>query len=118
MSPQELLDRLVLLFPEFAACWDGPGNYFRDDDRTFTPHGAFAVFSHFFKERYEHLPKDRIAALADFLSECMADPHSDLDNAAATCFLENVAGERFSGEFRGYLRGEPLAYYSQWDRPA
>jgi hypothetical protein len=114
-TPRALLDRLVALFPEFAAYWDSPGNCFRDDDGSFTLHGAFAQFSFFFDECYEWLPADRVAALAAFLTECLASPHSDLDNAAVTCFLENVAGERFHHDFRRYLSGEPLKFYSQWD---
>jgi hypothetical protein len=113
-TPRELLDRLVALFPEFAAYWDSPENCFRNRDGTFTRHGAFAQFSIFFGECYEWLPADRVAALAALLTECMASPDSDLGNAAATCFLENVAGERFHQDFRRYLSGEPLKYYSYW----
>jgi hypothetical protein len=114
-KPRELLDRLLALFPEFAAYWDSPENCFRNRDGTFTLHGAFAQFSLFLEECYERSPADRLAALAEFLTECMASPHSDLGNAAGTCFLENVAGERFHQDFRRYLSGEPLKYYSQWD---
>ena len=115
MSPQALLERLIELFPDFATYWNAPGNCFREDDGSFTFCGAFTEFSHFFRKRYEELPKDRIAALGEFLAECMAISDSELDVAPATCFLENVAGERFSAEFKQFLYGEALAYYSQWE---
>jgi hypothetical protein len=115
MSPESLLNRLVTLFPAFIGYWDDPANCFRDDEGKFTHCGAFAEFSHFFREQYEQLPTERVVALADLLTECMTTPHSEADVAAATCFLENVAGERFSKEFKGYLRGEPLRFFSQFD---
>ncbi len=114
-SPQELLDRLVGLFPEFSASWNDRGNYFRNDDGSFSFFGVFAEFSYFFRDYYEHFSRDWIAALGEFLSECMAVPNSELGTAAAACFLENVAAERFSADFKMYLRGEPLDYYSQWE---
>jgi hypothetical protein len=114
MSPQELLDRLTELFPDFASHWNRPQNCFRGDDGSFSHCGAFAEFSHFFQNHYERLPKVRIKALGLLLIDCMKVPDSELDTAAATCFLENVAGERFSDDFRKYLDAEPLAYYSQW----
>jgi hypothetical protein len=93
MTPQELLERLVALFPDFRARWDDPGNCFRNDDGSFTLHGVFAEFTGFFRARHVALPVDRIAALGAFVSDCMA-PADDgpLDNAAATCFVENIAG--------------------------
>jgi len=113
-SPQQLLERLIELFPGFASQWNAPSNCFLDDDGSFCYCGVFAAFSQYFREQYERLPTDRIMALGEFLTECMAIPDSELDVAAATCFLENVARERFSSNFKQFLLGEPLAYFSQW----
>jgi hypothetical protein len=94
MTPQDLLDRLVSLFPNFRVYWDAPGNCFRNDDGCFTLHGVFAEFTGFFKERHAALPLDRVSALGAFVSDCMASADDGpLDNAAATCFVENIAGE-------------------------
>jgi hypothetical protein len=114
MEPDELLARLVGLFPDFGAYWESPDNDERDDDGSFTLHGAFAGFSVFFSERYEELPNPRVQGLAWLLLECMADPDSELDEAAATGFLENVAAERFHADFERYLIGRPLEFYAQW----
>ncbi len=114
MSPQEVLVRLIELFPDFAACWNDPDNCFREDDGAFTYCGAFAEFSSYFRDGYEQFSEDKIAALGKLLSECMSVPDSELDTAAATCFLENVTFERFSPEFEKYLCGEPLAFYKRW----
>ena len=108
MTPDELLARLVTLFPDFAEHWSA-------DDGTFTACDAFAELSQFVRERYEELPVERLQALGWILAECMADPDSDLDEATATCFLENVAAERFHDDFKRFLIGRPLEFYAQFD---
>ena len=92
MTPEELLGRLVRLFPDFAE------------------------FSQYFREHYEELPAERVQGLAWLLLECMADPESDLDDAATSGFLENVAAERFHDDFERYLIGRPLEFYAQWSQ--
>ncbi len=114
MTPQELLDHLVALFPGFRACWDDPGNCFRDDDGAFSLHGVFAEFSSFFRQRHESLLPDRVAALGAFVSDCMASADANLDNAAATCFVENVAGEDCDRELGRHLVGEARTYWRAW----
>ena len=116
MSPEELLGRLVGLFPDFAEYWNGPDNDQRDSDGSFTLHGAFGEFSQYFREHYEELPAERVQGLAWLLLECMADPESDLDDAATSGFLENVAAERFHDDFERYLIGRPLEFYAQWSQ--
>jgi hypothetical protein len=115
LTPDELIARLVGLFPDFAEQWNAPDNLSREDDGSFTICGAFSEFSHYVCERYEHLPVERLQALGWILAECMADPDSDLDEAAATCFLENVAAERFHEDFKRFLIGRPLEFYAQFD---
>ena len=115
MTPDELVGRLVGLFPDFADHWEGPDNLSREADGSSTLCGAFAEFSHYFCEHYEELPPERLQALGWVLAECMAEPDTELDEAAATCFLENVAAERFHGDFERFLIGRPLEFYAQWD---
>ena len=114
MSPQALLDRLVALFPDFRAHWDDPGNCFREEDGSFTLYGVFAEFSGFFRERYQSLPAERVAALGAFVSECMASDDAELDNAAATCFVESIAGEECDRDVARHLSGEARRYWQTW----
>jgi len=114
MTPETLLDRLVGLFPDFAEHWAEPENEAVDEDGSFSLEDTFAEFSEFFREHYEELPSERVQGLAWLLLECMADPDSDLDDAATSGFLENVAAERFHDDFERYLIGRPLEYYAQW----
>src|SRR5690349_4136355 len=114
MTPHALLERLVALFPDFAAVWDDPDNCFRDEDGSFTLHGVFSEFTGFFRECYETLPPDRVAALGAFVSESMASADADLDNAAATCFVENIAGEPCGRDLARHLAGPAREYYRAW----
>ena len=114
MKPQALLDRLVALFPEFREHWDSPGNCFRDKDGAFTLHGVFAEFTTFFTERHATLPGDRVAALGLFVSECMESGDERLDNAAATCFVENIAGEACDRGLSPHLTGEARRCWRAW----
>ena len=116
MNAHDLLNRLVALFPDFAAVWDRSTNCFREDDGSFTRCGVFAEFSHYFRDRYEQFNGTQVAELGRFVTEWVASADTELGDAAATCFLENVAGEHFSADFRRQLSGEALKVYSQWDR--
>jgi hypothetical protein len=114
MRPQELVNRLVVLFPEFQAHWDSPGNCFRHDDGSFTLHGVFAEFTTFFAERYASLPSERVADLGAFVSECMESADENLGNAAGTCFVENIAGDECDRELARHLTGEARRYWKYW----
>jgi hypothetical protein len=74
----------------------------------FTLGSIFAEFSGFFRQRHESLPADRVANLGIFVSECMALADVDLGNAAATCFVENAAGEECDRELARHLSARRL----------
>ena len=114
MSPQELVDRVIALFPAFAARWNEPGNCFRDENGSFTLHGVWAEFSHFFRERHEGLSGHEIATLGVFVSECVASDDAGLSNAASTCFVENIVGEECERELLRHLTGKALEYHRAW----
>jgi hypothetical protein len=114
MAPADLLDQLCAFFPEFRTRWNDPGNCFRDQDGSFTLHGVFAEFSGFFHQHHAALPPDRITALGAFLSECMDSSDEDLNNAAGTCFVENIAGEPCDRELSRHLTGEARRYWRYW----
>jgi hypothetical protein len=96
MIPSDVKAKLVAMFPEFVPYWDSSGNHFRDDDGSYTLCGVFAQFSHFVRERFSSLSPSELGELGRFIEQCMERPGSDLANAAATCLLENVAGEKFT----------------------
>jgi hypothetical protein len=117
-TAETTLKRLIALTPGFAAGWDAPGNCFREDDGSFTHCGVFAEFSSFFRQSYGQLSSDRVAAIGKFIAECVESEDTELANAAATCFLENITAETFSDDFKRFLSGESLRFYSLWDNPS
>lgn len=116
MTAPELLHRLVGIVPEFQAEWDSPDNCFRADDGDFidTLHGVFGGFSGCFQARAARFSPEQAAALGKFVSDCMASGDGDLDNAAATCFLENIAGQACAAILAGHLSGEARRYLQAW----
>ena len=118
MTAADILDRIIARFPDFAGAWNSPDNCFREDDGTFNRCGVFAEFSHYFRDRYEQFSSTQIAEVGQLVTECVASSDQDLSSAAALCFLENVAAERFSPDFKRHLNGEALRFYSLWDQGA
>src|SRR6266853_3747355 len=113
MRSSEVHAKLVEMFPEFAAYWDTSRNYHRRDDGSFTLWGLFAQFSQYVKERLRSPPASSLGNLGRFIEECMDSPGSDLHNAAATCFLENLAGEDFTPALAAHLGSRAKAFLSQ-----
>jgi hypothetical protein len=113
MTPQAILDRLLALFPDFAAEWNSDHNYFRDDDGTFTRCGAFMQFSHFFRAWYGQFSTGQITELGAFVSACVASADADLRDVALSCFVENIWGESCWSDFRKYLSDEAVRYFTE-----
>ena len=114
MSPAEIHARLVTIFPEFAGYWDSPSNCFRELDGTFTLWGVFAEFSHYFREHFASFSESVLTVLARFIDECMTSPGTDIDNAAATCFLENLAGHDSATALRPFLGRAAQEFLTQY----
>jgi hypothetical protein len=110
LTPQQVLDRLTAILPDFTTHRASHDN-FRDAAGSFTHSGVFAECSHFVRDRYEQLSTEERRRLADFIGQCMTPPGTDLDQAAATCFLENLAFEPFSKDFEGYVSGDALSFF-------
>jgi len=114
MTANDVYQKLVAIFPDFAERWDAPGNCFREADGSFTLCGMFAEFSHYVRDRFSHLPVSSLDELGRFIEQCMESPGSDLHNAAATCFLENLASEVFTPSLASHLRERAREFLSQY----
>ena len=115
MTPQQLVDTLGRLVPGFAAHWAAGDSLYLDAAGGFTAHGAFSEFSGFVREKYRSLPPPSVQTLGAFISECLEGVHGEvIGNAAATCFLENLAGEEFHDSFSKHLRPEARTFYDTW----
>ena len=106
-TSQAILDRLVAICPEFRAHWDNPEESLsRDDDGTFTACGIFMQLTWFFREHYKAIQPSQMAALGEFLSQCMSAGDFDLANSVATCFVENIEGDECERELTRYMSPE------------
>jgi hypothetical protein len=103
MTSLELHDRVVGIFPEFAPYWHASDNVFREDNGEYAACGVFAHLSHFIRERFPSLPPSALSALGVFIDECLASTDTELADAAATCFLENLIAEPFTPAFTEHL---------------
>ncbi len=107
------------MLPEFQAYWDSDANYHKGDDGTFTLWGLFAQFSGFVRENFGAMPEQKRHELMAFIEACVTDDESDLDNAACTCFLENLTGEMpLSDQLRQHMGPKSVAFFNHWNTEA
>jgi hypothetical protein len=118
-TPEELLNAILNIVPEFGSNWESPDNYFRSDDGTFTLNGVFAEFSHYVRDAFSNLGESQRLSLFELVEKCVrTDPNSDsgVSNAACPCFLENLAGEgRLSQPIAPYLGPKSKLYFDDWN---
>lgn len=113
MDSTEVCDRLTSIFPEMAERF--ADSLFRADDGSLACCGAFAECSWFVRERLADLSPAQLSRLGSFVSECMAIPDSEVDEAAAACFLENLAYEPGAEAIAPFLSGHALTFLRQFD---
>jgi hypothetical protein len=105
-------DTLGRLLPGFCSHWAKGDSLFITPSGEFTVHGVFAECSHFVRENFDSMPPETVQGLAEFLSDCLeGKAGADFDSAAATCFLENLAGEPFHRAFAIQLRPAARQFY-------
>ena len=114
MTRVVLVETLGRVIPGFAAHWARGDSLFVDTNGEFTSHGVFAECSGYVRENYHALSDDSLKELAAFISSCLERVYGeDIENAAATCFLENLAGKPFHEEFSAYLRPAARSSYNR-----
>jgi hypothetical protein len=118
-TPEELLENLVQIAPEFLSAWNNEDNLFIDKDGSFSVHGVFTEFSSFMRDNFGLLDENRRKKLFDYIEECVTtDIHSEngVSNAACTCFIEDLAGEGvLSNTILKYLGVESKKYFDKWN---
>jgi len=107
MTPPALIDELDEILPGFK-------RYVTSDDNSFQPntfHGVFAACTDFARGR--EVEADSWKNMAQLLNKAVGGSDKDLDNAACTCFIENLAAPEHP--LRGLLLGEALQYWLYWE---
>ena len=112
MTPSNIVEVLSQVVPGFGDHWSTGESLFIGEDGEFASAGVFAECSHFVRENFSALPATSLSELGEFLSNCMEERFGDdIANAAASCFLENLAGEPFHQEFAVHLRPVARKFY-------
>lgn len=117
--PKDILDAIVVIFPNFKQYWESEGDIYRDDGGSFTFHGLFAVFSHYIREHYSEICGDKREELFRFVEACISEKEDfdGIGNAVHTCFIENLAGDLPAGEVRQYMKPMTLKIFNYYDAP-
>ena len=104
MTAADLYHRLLTIFPEFESYWNSADNDFREENGLFTCCGVFSRFSHFIRENFPNLSPVALDQLGGFVEDCLKEAsHSDLYDATASCFLENLDAEDITRDLAAYL---------------
>ncbi|MBC7817295.1 MAG: hypothetical protein IAG10_10435 [Planctomycetaceae bacterium] len=91
MSVAETIKAELLgLCPEFTVAWNDECDLWTSDDGSFTVHGVFAVFSHYIADRLSRGSDPSLSEVFDYVESKLMEDDSEVDNAATTCFLENL----------------------------
>jgi hypothetical protein len=107
LSPSDLVTAIGRTLPGFADYVRSDKNLFDQDSLC----GVFGACSHFVKD---HPPStESWRALALLVNSFVRDDGSELDEAACTCFLENLAQP--DHPLRSLLEGEALHYWKRWE---
>ncbi len=116
VNPETILEQLSAIFPDFAIQWAQDDNLFMKQDGMFTFCGLFLEFTQYMRESFSKASKHQLLALFSLIERCVSDSNDDLDTAACTCFLENIASEReLSVTVQAYLGSNSKAFFDQWN---
>ena len=110
MLAHAVLHRLGAILPGFSAYRQSADNVFTSEEQAASLCGVFAACSHYVRERGSELPQAQASELGAFVTACMSEPGTQLDDAAATCFLENLADEPGAALLLPHLSGHALQY--------
>src|SRR5438552_19191472 len=83
-------DDLLSLCPGVAAAWDDKRDLWANDNGSFTVHGVFAVFSDYIADRLTRGSDPELRRVFEYVESKLTEDDSEVNNAATTCFLENL----------------------------
>ena len=103
---------LKAIFPAFERSWDQ--SLFNAPGEQAAAHGVLAEFSHFYRANYQSFTSSQLQQLSGALNNWLGGPDDELDNAVATCFLENVAGEPCVEPLQPLLKSSARQFLRSW----
>jgi hypothetical protein len=118
--PEQLLNELVSLCPEFSQAWSEEAYlWVNDEGKPCMPCGVFAAFSHYIADRLRSGNMAGLHEVFEFVEGKMSDEDEEISTAAATCFLENLMNRTPDDvapqAFIPLLGAESREYCRAWD---
>lgn len=104
--PKELLDQLILLFPEFKDEWDDENAYI-DVNGEFSLHSIYMTFLPFLTANIGKIHHGQIQQFAALINEAV-DAGGDSENAVSTCILEHLGQVKLYSILKPLLSEESL----------
>ncbi len=117
MSPVQLLNFLIELFPEFRAQWDDEHNNMHRNGDDFTAHGVCAEFSSFYIAKGLTASPTNLGSLFQQIEKLVTNDPEDLDpvaNAVCTCFIENIADLDVGEKSIPFMGLNSRRFFSHW----
>jgi hypothetical protein len=119
VSDKEAIKKLLENFPKFAVSWEEYIDLFGRDSGVC---GNMAAFSHFIIESIENknIDPSELQQVFIFMEELLVIGEDSVQDAVATCFLENLINATSwntipASSFVQFLGKESKAYCKAWD---
>lgn len=112
-----LLATLDDVFSGFRAACFSDDNLFLAENGEISVHGVWAFCSQWIRPRLRDMTPATLEALDRILNAQVGGDDGELNNAAATCFLENLAGDHGTEKLRAHLTGEAARCWDCWASP-
>jgi len=87
-SPQQLVDQLIKIFPEFSNDWDEGESYGYKGNYTY--HCVFLEFTPVSHMIFSRATNDQITDFCKLINR-IVEMGGDIENAVSTCFLEHAS---------------------------
>lgn len=116
-TPDELLTALDAVLPGFKKRWNK-----QDSGWSFSFCGLFMELTDYVRDHFHQMSEEKRQRLMNFVESLLLDvgdqAYDELDNAACTCFLENLASvPPLSAELRRYMGPKSTDFFNDWDFP-
>lgn len=102
-SPQDLVERLMSIFPGFRGTWDEGEAFGYDGDYTF--HAVFLTFGPESQSLFKEATTDQVQEFAHLVNR-MVENGGKQENAVSTCFLEHASQIGVRKLIEAYLSAE------------
>ncbi|WP_078119467.1 DUF7674 family protein [Thiosocius teredinicola] len=100
-APNELVDRLIALFPRFFEEWNG-GEEYGYEDGDFSYHSVISTFAPLSAEYLNESQPKKTKAFSELLNYAVENGGA-LENAVSTCLLEHASQLGIRGTLLPYL---------------